>query len=65
MSTFAAFGMTRPVAFAEAKKRIKGTRKNLQAPGGAEQIQLAEWLVFVERKNEQIMGYGSAAIPAV
>jgi hypothetical protein len=36
MSTFAVFGMTRPVAFAEAKKRIKGTRKNLQAPGGVE-----------------------------
>lgn len=56
MSTFAVFGMTRPVAFAEAKKRIKGTRKNLQAPGGVEQIPLAEWLVLVERKTEQIMG---------
>ncbi|WP_156886740.1 hypothetical protein [Pseudomonas frederiksbergensis] len=56
MSTFAVFGMTRPVAFAEAKKRIKGTRKNLQAPGGVEQIPLAEWLVLVEKKTEQIMG---------
>lgn len=56
MSTFAVFGMTRPVAFAEAKKRIKGTRKNLQAPGGVEQIPLAEWLAMVERKTEQIMG---------
>ncbi|VVN84289.1 hypothetical protein [Pseudomonas fluorescens] len=56
MSTFAVFGMTRPVAFAEAKKRIKGTRKNLQAPGGVEQIPLAEWLALVEKKTEQIMG---------
>lgn len=59
MSTFAVFGMTRPVAFAEAKKRIKGTRKNLQAPGGVEQIPLAEWLAMVERKTEQIMGGGT------
>lgn len=56
VSTFAVFGMTRPVAFAEAKKRIKGTRKNLQAPGGVEQIPLDEWLVLVEKKTEQIMG---------
>lgn len=56
MSTFAVFGMTRPVAFAEAKKRVKGTRKNLQAPGSIEQIPLAEWLVMVEKKTEQIMG---------
>jgi len=56
MSTFAVFGMTRPAAFAEAKKRIKGTRKNLQAPDGVEQIPLAEWLVMVEKKTEQIMG---------
>ncbi|VVP61656.1 hypothetical protein PS870_06399 [Pseudomonas fluorescens] len=59
MSTFAVFGMTRPVAFAEAKKRIKGTRKNLQAPGGVEQIPLAEWLTLVDRKTEQIMGGGT------
>jgi len=66
MSTFAVFGMTRPVAFAEAKKRVKGTRKNLRAPGGVEQIPLSEWLVMVEKKTEQIMGgYGSPAITAV
>lgn len=56
MSTFAVFGMTRAVAMAEAKKRTKGTRKNLQAPGGVEQIPLPEWLAMVERKTEQIMG---------
>ena len=33
MSTFAVFGMTRDVALAEAKKRTKGTRKNVKAPG--------------------------------
>lgn len=59
MSTFAVFGMTRPVAFAEAKKRTKGTRKNLQAPGGVEQIPLDEWLALVEKKTEQIMGGGT------
>ncbi|WP_338578919.1 hypothetical protein [Pseudomonas sp. ML2-2023-6] len=32
MSTFAVFGMTRDVALAEAKKRTKGTRKNVKAP---------------------------------
>jgi hypothetical protein len=59
MSTFSVFGMTRPVAFAEAKKRVKGQRKNLQAPGGVEQIPLAEWLVMVEKKTDQIMGGGT------
>ena len=56
MSTFAVFGMTRDVALAEAKKRIKGTRKNVKAPGGVEPIPLAEWLELVEKKTEQIMG---------
>ena len=56
MSTFAVFGMTRAVALAEAKKRTKGTRKNLKAPGGVEQIPLAEWLALVEKKADQIMG---------
>lgn len=67
MSTFAVFGMTRPVAFAEAKKRVKGQRKNLKAPGGVEQIPLDEWLVLVEKKTEQIMGggYGSPALTNV
>ncbi|RON05189.1 hypothetical protein [Pseudomonas brassicacearum] len=51
--------MTRAVALAEAKKRTKGTRKNLQAPGGVEQIPLVEWLAMVERKTEQIMGGGT------
>ena len=56
MSTFAVFGMTRDVALAEAKKRTKGTRKNVKAPGGVEPIPLAEWLELVEKKTEQIMG---------
>ncbi|VVO21570.1 hypothetical protein [Pseudomonas fluorescens] len=56
MSTFAVFGMTRAVALAEAKKRTKGTRKNVKAPGGVEPIPLAEWLDRVEKKTKQIMG---------
>ena len=56
MSTFAVFGMTRDVALAEAKKRTKGTRKNVKAPGGVELIPLAEWMELVEKKTEQIMG---------
>ena len=56
MSTFAVFGMTRDVALAEAKKRTKGTRKNVEAPGGVEPIPLAEWMELVEKKTEQIMG---------
>ena len=56
MSTFAVFGMTRDVALAEAKKRTKGTRKNVKAPGGVEPIPLAEWMDLVEKKTEQIMG---------
>lgn len=56
MSTFAVFGMTRDVALAEAKKRTKGTRKNVKAPGGVEPIPLAEWMELVEKKVEQIMG---------
>lgn len=59
MSTFAVFGMTRAVAQAEARKRIKGTRKNVKAPGGVEPIPLAEWLELVEKKTEQIMGGGT------
>lgn len=58
MSTFAVFGMTRDVALAEAKKRTKGHRKNVKAPGGVEPIPLAEWLELVEKKTEQIMGGG-------
>ena len=67
MSTFAVFGMTRDVALAETKKRIKGTRKNVKAPGGVEPIPLAEWMELVEKKVEQIMGggYGSPTLPAV
>ena len=61
MSTFAVFGMTRDVALAEAKKRTKGTRKNVKAPGGVEPIPLSEWLELVEKKTEQIMGGGSGA----
>ena len=60
MSTFAVFGMTRDVALAEAKKRTKGTRKNIKAPGGVEPIPLAEWMELVEKKTEQIMGGGTA-----
>ena len=56
MSTFAVFGMTRDVAQAEAKKRTKGTRKNVKAPGCVEPVPLAEWLELVEKKTEQIMG---------
>lgn len=56
MSTFAVFGMPRDVALAEAKKRTKGTRKNVKAPGGVEPIPLAEWMELVEKKAEQIMG---------
>ena len=56
MSTFAVFGMTRDVALAEVKKRTKGTRKNVKAPGGVEPIPLAEWMDLVEKKTEQIMG---------
>ncbi|MEZ2877863.1 hypothetical protein ACBQ28_22385 [Pseudomonas lundensis] len=67
MSTFAVLGMTRDVALAEAKKRTKGTRKNLKAPGGVEPVPLAEWLELVEKKTEQIMGGGdsSPTLPAV
>ncbi len=61
MSTFAVFGMTRDVALAEAKKRTKGTRKNVKAPGGVEPIPLSEWLELVEKKTEQIMGGGYGA----
>ena len=61
MSTFAVFGMTRDVALAEAKKRTKGTRKNVKAPGGVEPVPLAEWLELVEKKTEQIMGGGQFA----
>ena len=50
------FEMTRNVALAEAKKRTKGTRKNVKVPGGVEPIPLAEWLELVEKKTEQIMG---------
>ena len=60
MSTFAVFGMTRDVALAEAKKRTKGTRKNVKAPGGVEPIPLAEWMELVEKKTEQIMGGDTA-----
>jgi len=56
MSTFAVFGLTRDVALAEAKKRTKGTRKNVEAPGGVEPIPLAEWMELVEKRTEQIMG---------
>ncbi|NMZ56376.1 hypothetical protein [Pseudomonas lundensis] len=59
MSTFAVFGMTQDVALAEAKKRTKGTRKNVKAPGGVEPVPLAEWLELVEKKTEQIMGGGT------
>ena len=59
MSTFAVFGMTRDVALAEAKKRTKGTRKNVKAPGGVEPVPLVEWLELVEKKTEQIMGGGT------
>lgn len=59
MSTFAVFGMTRDVALTEAKKRTKGTRKNVKAPGGIEPIPLSEWLELVEKKAEQIMGGGT------
>ena len=66
MSTFAVFGMTRDVALAEAKKRTKGTRRNIKTPGGVEPIPLAEWMELVEKKTEQIMGggYGSPALTA-
>ena len=56
MSTFAVFGVTHDVALAEAKKRTKGTRKNVKAPGGVEPIPLSEWLELVEKKADQIMG---------
>ncbi len=52
------FGMTRDVALAEAKKRTKGTRKNVKAPGGVEPIPLTEWLELVEKKADVIMGGG-------
>ncbi len=55
MSTFAVFGMTRDVALAEAKKKVKGTRKNVKAPGGIEPIPMAEWLALVEKKAASIM----------
>ena len=55
MSTFAVFGMTRDVALAEAKKKVKGTRKNLKAPGGVEPIPMEEWLALVEKKAANIM----------
>ena len=60
MSTFAVFGMTHDVALAEAKKRTKGTRKNVKAPGGVEPIPLSEWLELVEKKADQIMGGGTS-----
>ena len=55
MSTFAVSGTTRDVALAEAKKRTKGTRRNIKGPGGVEPIPLAEWMELVEKKTEQIM----------
>lgn len=61
MSTFAVFGMTRDVALAETKKRTKGTRKNVKAPGGVEPVPIAEWLELVEKKTVQIMGGGRFA----
>lgn len=56
MSTVAVFGMTRNVALAEAKKRIKGSCKNVKTSGGVQSIPLAEWLNHIEKKAEQIIG---------
>ena len=54
MSTFAVLGMTRDVALAEAKKRTKGTRKNLTAPGGVEPIPLLSGLNWLKRKLSRL-----------
>ena len=54
MSTFAVFGMTRDVALAEAKKRTKGTRKNLTAPGGVEPLPLLSGLNWLKRKLSRL-----------
>ena len=55
MSTFTAPEITRDVAVAETKKRTKGTRNNVKAPGGVEPIPMTEWMEFVKKKTEQIM----------
>ena len=56
MSTFAVFGMTRDVVLAEAKKRTKGTRKNVKAPGGVEPVPLTEWWSWLRRRQSRLWG---------
>lgn len=52
MSTFAVFGMTRAAALEEAKKKTPSTR---DAPGGKQQLTMAEWLEACEKAADHIM----------
>ena len=54
MSTFAVFGMTRDVALAEAKKRVKTSKPG--KPGGASiQLTPAQWEEAVAKYVEKLM----------
>lgn len=55
MSTFAVFGMTRAAALEEAKKKTPSTRDNKDAPGGKQQLTMAEWLEACEKAADHIM----------
>lgn len=54
MSTFAVFGMTRDVALAEAKKRVK-TSKPGKAGGPSIQLTPAQWGEAVAKYVEKLM----------
>ncbi|WP_375738031.1 hypothetical protein [Pseudomonas boanensis] len=52
MSTFAVFGMTRDVALADARKKVKITRKT---PQGEVAIPMSEWLQLCEKRADETM----------
>lgn len=55
MSTFAVFGMTRDVALAEAKKRVKTSKPG--KPGGPSiQLTPAQWEEAVAKYVDKLMG---------
>lgn len=55
MSTFAVFGMTRDVAMAEAKKRVK-TNKPGKPGGPSIQLTPAQWEEAVAKYVDKLMG---------
>lgn len=52
MSTFAVFGMTRAFALAEARKKVKASRKT---PQGEQAIPMSEWNSLCEKRADEIM----------